>query len=109
MSDHQAEKLLSLFELSHVLSQLDNYNAILRTIIRKSIDFFEAEDAHLELVNPATQQTIKTVMHSRSFDDPVQRKMRTLVSGWIFKNNQSCFIPQAEKHELFKKPALRKK
>ena len=106
MSNFQNEKLDSLIELSHVLSQMDNYDAILRTIIRKSVDFFAADDAHLELVNPTTQQTIKTVMHIRTHDDPVHRKMRLLVSGWIFKNNHNCLIEQAQKHELFKKTSI---
>lgn len=106
MSDHQTERFFSLFELSHVLSQIDNYDAILQTVIRKSVDFLDADDAHLELVNPATQQTIKTVMHSCQQDDPVHRKTRMLVSGWIFKNKTACLIPQAKKHELFKKTSI---
>ena len=96
------EKLLSLFELSFVLSQMDNYDAILTTITRKASDFLQAQDAHLELINPITQQTMKTVMHNRGNDSRDYRKARTLVSGWILKYQKVCHIPNAGIHELFK-------
>ncbi len=106
MNDLQHEKLLLLIELSNVLSQMDNYDAILTTITRKAIDFLMATDAHLELVNPSTQQTIKTIVRNGTEDDPLQRKARMLVNGWVFKHNQVCLIHNAQKHELFKKTSL---
>lgn len=106
MSNAKHEKLLSLIELSHVLSHMENYDAILTTIIRKASDFLSTPHAHLELINPSTRQTIKTIVNHQVDDDLLYRKARMLVSGWVFKHNQTCWIPQAKKHELFKNTSL---
>ena len=53
-------KLESIIEIVQVLNQQSSFEEILRVISAKTIQLFDADSAKVMMLNPQTEQTIKT-------------------------------------------------
>ena len=100
------DALLNLLDLAQVLSHVQGFDALLSAITQKSSELLKAENANLMMINPATSQTMKTIIQGQSEENSQFKKVRMLVSGWMLKNNRVCFIQNPQKTILFKNAAL---
>jgi len=84
------EKLESLFELASLLSKQTDFSEILRLISSRIASMFNAEVASIVLINPHTQETLKTVMKvEKKIDEEKYQFLETNIIGWSMKNKQS--------------------
>ncbi len=86
-SPHEAE---SVMDLAVLLSQQDDFQEILRLIATKGLALFNADRFSVQMLNPSTQDTIKTLIRSGTIPD--ERSARLLginVGGWVMKHRKS--------------------
>ena len=77
------EKHESLFELASVLSQQTDFSEILRVISSKTAAMFSAELASIVMINPRTQETLKTVVKvEKDIDKEEYQLVQTNIIGW---------------------------
>jgi GAF domain-containing protein len=53
--------LESLIELASILAQQSDFQEILRLVTHKAATLLQAETALIMMINPQTQQTVKTI------------------------------------------------
>ena len=83
---HDAEKVLSL---AQVLSQQSDFQEILRLIASKGLTLFNADSFTIDMVNPATQHTIKTLLRQgAACDDRHLHLLRVNIAGWVMKHGE---------------------
>ena len=83
---HDADKVLGL---AQVLSQQSDFHEILRLIASKGLTLFNADSFTIDMVNPATQHTIKTLLREGAgCDDRHFHLLRVNVAGWVMKHGQ---------------------
>lgn len=82
--------LTNLMQLALVLNRQYDFNEILRVVANKTADLLHAETALIMMINPSTQETIKTViregkkLNSRQF-----HTLQAHITGWMIDNHQS--------------------
>ncbi|MFQ5865329.1 MAG: sigma-54 interaction domain-containing protein [bacterium] len=83
------QKLHQLIDLAEMLSQQNNFQEILRLVAHKTLDFIGAEMALIMMLNPRTQQTVKTIIKEGLEDrHPHYRSVQQQISGWLMKHKQ---------------------
>ena len=81
------EKQESLFEFASILSEQTNFSEILRVISTKTVSMFNAVVASIVMVNPRTQDTLKTVIkEEKTIDKEKYQLVQTNIVGWSIKN-----------------------
>jgi hypothetical protein len=86
------ERLDGLLNLAQILSEQLNLNEILRLIAQKAIALFDAETALIMLLNPRTQNTVKTIFRDgRELGEERFRLVQINVCGWVL-NNKRPFV-----------------
>jgi Nif-specific regulatory protein len=79
----------SIFELASILSQQTDYSEILRVISNKTSALFGAEVASIVMINPRTQETVKTVIEERKEIEKEQYQLtQTIIIGWVMRNQK---------------------
>jgi Nif-specific regulatory protein len=87
--ESQYQKLERLFELANILNQQHDFQEILRLLCSKISIMFDTEIVSILMVNPRTQETIKTVAKEGSEKTPKQyRVLETNIIGWVMKHKQ---------------------
>ena len=61
MHEIQILKLESMIDLIQILNQQSSYEEILRIISAKAIQLFDADSVKVMMLNPQTENTIKTI------------------------------------------------
>jgi transcriptional regulator with GAF, ATPase, and Fis domain len=88
MNDHEQQE--SLFELASVLQQQTDYNEILRVISSKTAALFSSEVASIVMINPRTQDTLKTVIkETKGIEKEQYQLAQTNIVGWVMRNKIS--------------------
>jgi transcriptional regulator with GAF, ATPase, and Fis domain len=93
----------NLFELATVLSQQIEFQEIVRIITQKSIQLLNADIALVLLVNPQTQDTIKT-LHTiaENVVAPHLHRVQNQVSGWILYHDKPFLSQDIMQDKRFK-------
>ncbi len=79
-----------IFELASVLSQQTDFSEILRVISTKTSAIFNSEVASIVMINPRTQETLKTVMEEKKgLEKEKHHLTQTNLIGWVMKNKMS--------------------
>lgn len=102
------ERLTRLIELAEILSQQTNFEEILRLVTQQAASLLNAESTLLMMINPRTQQTIKTVF--KAGQESHKRRFHFLhlqVFGWVMKHNQSFLTQNMQKDSRFRKSHLK--
>ncbi|MEJ2636869.1 MAG: sigma 54-interacting transcriptional regulator [Calditrichia bacterium] len=82
--------LEALIDLAVILGQQNDFQEVLRLVIRKSISLAQAEISLIMMINPKTHQTIKTIFASG--EDAAEKDyhfIHTNICGWVLKHNRS--------------------
>jgi len=107
-----SEKQESLFELASFLGNQTDFSEILRVISTKTVSMFNAEAASIVMVNPRTQNTLKTVIkEEKTIDKEDYQLVQTNIIGWTMKNKQSFLSNDLKndtqfRNELFQKTSV---
>jgi transcriptional regulator with GAF, ATPase, and Fis domain len=88
--NHASQKSESLFELAAVLGQQTDFQEILRVVSLQASTLFDAEVASLVMINPRTQNTVKTIIkEGKEADRRRYQLAQSNVIGWVSKHRQS--------------------
>lgn len=100
----QYEKLENLFELANLLNRQHDFQEMLRLLSSKISIMFHAEIVSILMVNPRTQETIKTVVKEGSETAPKQyRVLETNIIGWVMKHQQPFLSADIRSDDRFRK------
>lgn len=93
-----------LVDFAETLNPLNDYPEILRFVSQKSADLLNAETALILMVNPRTQQTVKTIYYEgRIIDHPHYHAIQNQISGWLLKYKEPLLIKDIRKDSRFNK------
>ena len=95
-------KLESIIELVQVLNQQSSFEEILRVISAKAIQLFDADSAKVMMLNPQTENTLKTIYEGQK--DSFAKNYHLLnvnIAGWVQKHQQSFISSDISKDERF--------
>ncbi len=93
-----------LFELAAILGQQNDFEEILRLVSSKTCFLFDAEAVSIMMINPRTQNTVKTIVKEGS--QTAQKRYRLVhanVTGWVSKKKESFLSPDVKKDSRFRK------
>ena len=104
----QNQILDKLFDLATVLSLQTNIDEVLRLITQQSSDLFKADIALVMMINPRTQQTIKTVYkEGLESKQPVSKAIHNQISGWLMKYRKPLLSADIKNDPRFKNVSWR--
>ena len=94
LENQNTEQTEKLFELIEILNHLNDFDEILRLLTGKITSILQADGAFIMMLNPDTQRTIKTAMHTGSkMDDKHIRNLKMQITGWL-SNNESSLLSE---------------
>ena len=94
----EPSSLEHLMELAMVLNQQNNFNEILRVVSEKVSDWIDSEIALIMMLNPNTQQTVKTIFkEGKDVGHPRFHAVHSQISGWILKYQEPLITPNIQK------------
>lgn len=100
----EEQKSESLFELATLLSQQNDFAETLRIVALKAAALVNADVASIMMINPRTQNTVKTIMREgKEISDRLFQFMHSNVSGAVMKSQQSLLIPEVKTDSRFNK------
>ena len=77
-----------LFDLIHLLGRQDNYKDILDIILKHAKKIFATDFISLNMINPRTRHTLRTVIKTNNEVEPECFHLLKLnIIGWVSKNN----------------------
>ncbi len=79
----------SIIELAKILGQQNEFDEMIRIVGEKTGALLHAESVLLLLLNPRTQQTVKTLFKAGGAVSPRYHNLQNQISGWILTNQQS--------------------
>jgi Nif-specific regulatory protein len=102
--DKAYQTTASLIELAIILGQQNDFEEILRIVTLKATSLVNADIASILMINPRTQHTIKTIMREgQKIGERQFEFLRTNVTGWVMKHNQSLLISDVKSDARFSK------
>ena len=88
----QKNQTNSIFELASILGHQNDFQEILRIVTQKTTDLFNTDIASIVMINPNTQNTIKTIIkEGQQIEEKSCHVVQTNVIGWVSKNKQSFY------------------
>ena len=90
MANEDVQKYESLVELASILGNQNDFDELLRIVSAHALSFFNADVASLVMINPRTDNTIKTIIRGgKDIEQQRHHFVQTNVVGWVNKNKQS--------------------
>ena len=108
MADQNIQRYESLIELASSLGRQNEYEEVLRVVAAHALSLFDAEVASIVMINPKTDNTIKTIL--RNGKDHVKEThhfIQTNVIGWVNKNKQPFITNDLSTDNRFSKNIFR--
>ena len=82
-----SDKQELIFELASLLSHQSDFSEILRVVSTKTAAIFNAEVASIVMINPRTQETLKTVIEKKKGINKEKYQLtQSIIIGWVMKN-----------------------
>ncbi len=99
-------KLESILELIQTLNQQSSFEETLRLISAKALHLLDAEIVQVMMLNPQTENTIKTIYKEQKGDfNQKHHLLNTNIAGWVHKHQQS-FLSMDTKEDARFSPGL---
>lgn len=103
-SSNEYQKSEALFELATILGQQNDFQETLRLICSKACTLFEAEAASITMINPRTQNTIKTfIKEGKETDWQRYHLVQTSVVGLVLREKQPFLSSDIKIDSRFRK------
>jgi transcriptional regulator with GAF, ATPase, and Fis domain len=100
-------KLESIIKLSSMLNHETSFEEMLRLISVKTLQLFGCDFVTLSILNPETQNTVKTVLKDeKEFDSKLIHLVNINIAGWAIDNKSSFLSNDLPNDERFKKGLL---
>ena len=86
----ESRKSESLFELAKILGQQNDFPEIVRLISSTATALFNAEVASIMMINPSTQETLKTIFKGgKEIAAAPYQYVQNVVVGWAMKHGRA--------------------
>ncbi|MDZ7343788.1 MAG: GAF domain-containing protein, partial [candidate division KSB1 bacterium] len=86
----ESPKTESLFALAKILGQQNDFQEIVRLISSTATALFNAEVASIMMINPGTQETIKTIFKGgKEIAAAPYQYVQNVVVGWAMKHQRA--------------------
>ena len=96
-----------LIEFAEMLCQQNSFQEILRLTAQKTAIFLDAELALIMMLNPRTQQTVKTIIKEGvEVSHPRYRSVQNQISGWLLKHKAPLLTSDIRNDPRFKNVIL---
>jgi len=96
-------KLESIVELASLLNRQADYQEIIRLVTQKASALLNSDIAITMMVNPQTDDTIKTIFKTGLEGEKRQYQMaHTYFSGWVIEKNSGLFSEEVKKDRRFR-------
>jgi transcriptional regulator with GAF, ATPase, and Fis domain len=92
-----------LLDLAQILCQQNDYDEVLRLVTEKASYLVNADFSLIMMINPKTQNTIKTLYPERNAGDLKNNVVHTNISGWVILNKTSFLSPDIKSDFRFRK------
>jgi len=100
--DKEKLKLENLIDLAAALSQQNNVKEILRLVTQQVSDLFNADITLVMMINPRTQQTVKTIFkEEQEGSDNQYQAVYNQISGWLMKYRKPLLSIEIKKDKRF--------
>jgi hypothetical protein len=100
-------KLAQLIELTEILGQQSDFDEILRVVTHQAASLLRAETGLIMMINPRTQNTIKTVFKGGHETDSRYQALHMQVCGWVIKNNRALFSTNIQEDPRFRRDSFK--
>jgi Nif-specific regulatory protein len=98
----------ALIDLAQTLCHQNNFDEILRLVTRKAAALLDAEIAIIMMINPRTQQTLKTIFsEGKKGDERNYHPLHTSISGWVLKNGRSLISKDIKSDPRFRQTVFK--
>lgn len=95
--------LESIFELAEILCRQNDYNEMVRLVVRRARDLFHADSALIMMLNPRTRQTVKTVFSEKDSRQQTNfHFVHALLTGWVLDKREIFFSPDLRNDTRFR-------
>lgn len=103
-SNNEHQKSEALFELAAILGQQNDFQETLRLICSKARVLFEAEATSITMINPRTQNTIKTFLkEGKEVDLQRYQLVQTSIVGLVLREKQPFLSSDIKIDSRFRK------
>ena len=93
-----------LFEFAKLLSYQTDFNEVLRLIAHQSTQFLKADLALIEMVNPDTRETVKTIFKDGKYNEMEEyRSIHINIGGWIINYKKPFYSKNIHTDKRFLK------
>jgi transcriptional regulator with GAF, ATPase, and Fis domain len=104
LTHNDYKKIEYITDLAIILGQQNEFQEILRVVSSKASTIFNAQITSIMMINPGTQNTIKTIIKKVKNNRGKDYKfVQTNVIGWVAKNNQSLLVNDIRTDVRFRK------
>ncbi|MGE5457703.1 MAG: sigma 54-interacting transcriptional regulator [Methanococcaceae archaeon] len=104
MDNEYLQKYERLIELASVLGNQNDFNELLRIVSAHALSLFHADAASIVMINPRTDNTIKTIIRDGTDSEKKQHHfVQVNVIGWVNKNNQNFITNCLKEDSRFRK------
>ncbi|MFO7527008.1 MAG: sigma-54-dependent Fis family transcriptional regulator [Ignavibacteriaceae bacterium] len=94
--------LNEIIEIASVLNNETTFEEMLRFISEKTLRMFDCDYVHISVLNPHTQNTVKTVIKDEKVSDSASIHLINLnISGWVLKNRKSFITNNLSEDKRF--------
>ena len=98
-----------LIELIALLNTITDFDETLRITLRKISEFVDTEAVSVLMLNPQTQDTIKTLLNEEKFNITGKyHYLNSAIAGWVIKNNNSFMSNDLKNDDRFKENLFNK-
>ncbi len=102
--ENKFQKIESLIDMATLLNKQVDYQEILRLVTHKASTMLEADVTLIMMINPQTNQTVKTIYsHGEEPDKRIYNFIHSNVSGWVIKNSRSLLSVDIKNDKRFNK------
>ena len=104
LSPDEYKKIEYISDLAIILGQQNDFQEILRVVSSKAATLFNAKIVSILMINPGTQNTIKTIIKEVKETGEINYELVQInVIGWVAKNKQSLLTNEIKTDERFRK------
>ena len=101
------QKSAALFELAKILGQQNDFQEIVRLISSTATALFNAEIASIMMINPSTQETIKTIFKGgKEIAAAPYQYVQNVVVGWAMKHQRAFLSADLQTDARFDQEAF---
>jgi transcriptional regulator with GAF, ATPase, and Fis domain len=102
MTEECIQKYDNLIELASLLGKQNDVDEVLRIVSAHALSLFKADVASVVMINPRTENTIKTVIRQGK-EQQRHHFTQTNVVGWVNKHKQPFITDNLKKDDRFSK------